>query len=323
MDARATPAPSSTSDWGSGFGAGGVLSLLLQSNVDGTVVAPASLSLDDSLDADGTIHLRTPGASVDLLRGCVSTDQGAVLAGKVLAGDIPGIFMATRVWPVAATTADLTGSHHATLFRFDGANAASGATTATFNGTGTATLPAGGVFNQNGVITTSTLASSLPYSVASDGLVTLTTTLGGIGFQGGLHPTREIGACAGSIGPGIRTLFVFVQNATAASDLTFAGDYCMVGLTYDFAAPAFRSFTGHLVSDGLAGGTVTGTTNVEGVIGSTGPTTLTYAVSLNGTLTVTTPDGTFSGGVSPSGDFAVLGGPTTPGSQPAIYVLVR
>ena len=323
MDARATPAATSTTDWGSGLAAAGVLSLLLESNVDGTVTAPASLSLDDSLDADGTVHLRTSGASVDLLRGCASADQGAVIAGKVLAGDIPGIFLATRTWPVPAVTADLTGGYHATLFRFDGSITASGATTATFNGTGNASLPAGGVFNQNGAITTSTLASNLLYSVAADGLVTLTAVLGGIGFQGGLHPTREIAACAGSIGPGIRTLLVCVQNATAADDTTFAGDYCIVGLAFDFTTPAFRSFTGHLVSDGLGGGTVQGTTNVEGVIGSTGPTTLTYAVSTNGTVTLTTPDGTFSGGVSQSGDFAVLGGPVTAGSQPAIYVLVR
>ena len=52
-----------------------------------------------------------------------------------------------------------------------------------------------------------------------------------------------------------------------------------------------------------------GTTNVEGVIGSTGPTTLTYAVPVSGALTVTTPDGTFAGGVSSSATSPCWAGP--------------
>jgi hypothetical protein len=159
--------------------------------------------------------------------------------------------------------------------------------------------------------------------VAANGGVDILLSLSGM-FEGALDPSREFVVCGGanasSDPPG---LMLLVRSATSASNATLSGDYFMVGLSYDFATPAMRSFGGGLAADGAGNALAQGTTNTEGTIGSTLPASLTYSVTADGTLTLVTPDGTFVGGVSPSGTYAVVGGPNTLGADPAIYVLVR
>jgi hypothetical protein len=48
-----------------------------------------------------------------------------------------------------------------------------------------------------------------------------------------------------------------------------------------------------------------------------------YTVSADGTLTLTTAGTTLIGGVSPTGDYAVLSGGTTAGSLPQLWFLIR
>ena len=84
-----------------------------------------------------------------------------------------------------------------------------------------------------------------------------------------------------------------------------------------------RSFTGVLSADGAGNATAQGTANVQGTIAPTLAASYTYVVALDGELRLTTPEGTLVGGISPSGDFAIVGGPDTDGADPATYLLVR
>ncbi len=323
MESEATPVADSTSLWGSGEADGLVLSLLLAANSNGVVSGPAPDALGIALDADGTIHLRDTATAEEVLRGFVAgADQSTIVAGGVRPGDIPRVLLATRAWSGTAAGSDLAGGYHGVLFRFDG-SAASGVLAATFDGVDSGSLPAGGVFNTDGTLSTSNFTSLVSYSVAPDGLVTLGAGFGATAFQGGLHTSRDLVVMAGSISSGFQGLFALVRNAAGATNGTFSGEYRMVGLVFDYTAPALRSFTGLLTSDGTGGATFEGTTNVEGAVGAAGAALASYSVAADGALDLAAPGGTLSGGVSSSGDFAVLGGPTTAGSAPAIYVLVR
>ena len=65
--------------------------------------------------------------------------------------------------------------------------------------------------------------------------------------------------------------------------------------------------------------------NVDGVVGPwpAAVTNDSYTVAADGTLSVTTAGTTLVGGVSPSGDYAVLAGGTTLGSLPQLWFMVR
>jgi hypothetical protein len=84
-----------------------------------------------------------------------------------------------------------------------------------------------------------------------------------------------------------------------------------------------RSFGGGLAAEGAGHATAQGTTNTEGTIAATLPVDHTSTVAADGALTLETPEGSFVGGVAPSGNLAVVGGPDTDGAPPAMYLLVR
>ena len=98
----------------------------------------------------------------------------------------------------------------------------------------------------------------------------------------------------------------------AASASTLSGNYHIGAFLADANAPPphFSSFTGTGSSDGVS--TVTtntgGTINIDGVVGPfpAAVTNDSYTVAADGTLSVTIAGTTLVGGVSPTGDYAVL-----------------
>jgi hypothetical protein len=279
-------------------------------------------ALDFTVSDDGDFALVDPAEDETILAGCVAEDGGAIAAGSVRDGEDPLVFLMTRQ-TTGATAADLSGAYRFTFFAFDG-SARSTSGVGSFDGAGSGVLSAGALVNVDGALDTATLASPLATSVGSNGSVSLTFALGGLVFQGGMDPSRELLLFGGSSTPGtLAGLLLFVKAATSASNATFQGDYCMVGFSFDFGTPAMRSFTGVLSADGAGNATAQGTANVQGTIAPTLAASYTYAVAPDGTLTLTTPEGALVGGISQSGDFAIVGGPNTGGADPAMYLLVR
>ena len=156
----------------------------------------------------------------------------------------------------------------------------------------------------------------------ADGLVTISTaawTLWGGAFAGG-DLVIVGGATTDTQAP---RSFAMVRPSTAASLATFSGTYAIVGLQYEVTSGAYTSLTGTATADGAGSLTVAFTENKEGTITMQPPDTVAYSVAPNGGLTVLTGGESFRGGVSPTGDYAVLGGTTTSGPVLGYFLLVR
>jgi hypothetical protein len=321
LEATGTPSNSCRSHWGSAEGSGSMLSFTTTRNLDGTVAGPFDEEYEPVVSPDGTFLLRDPSTDEPVLAGCLSLGGDVAVATAIRSGDLPRLLGMTRETGGAAA-GDLSGAYRFVFYTLQ-AEARSSSGTASFDGVDAGVLDAGAVVNVDGVLVSATLGSPFAYAVAATGRVTTSFVFAGT-FEGAIDPSREIallgGATATGDAPGV---LVFVKSATSASNATFSGDYCMVGLSFDFATPAMRSFGGGLVADGAGNATAQGTVNTEGTIAPTLPASATYAVATDGTLTLAMPEGTFVGGVSPSGDVAVVGGPNTGGADPATYLLVR
>lgn len=316
---KAEVPPTCTSLWGPATSDGLTLSLALATNVDGTVGVPVPDAFGLLVSSDGAFTLRK--AADFVWSGAVGADRSVVLAGDVRAGDAPGLLtLVRRTYPTVL--ADLAGSYRVAFFTLlTGGRCTVG--TATFDGAGAGLLLAGAVVHSNGSVSATGSSSPMTYAMSLDGEVDLTSSPGTV-FHGGLHVSRDLLVLGGSTlngpAPGI---FAFVKYATATGPDVFSGAYTMVGLAYGYGTPAMRSFAGEIVADGFGTATVQGTINIEGAVAPTPATSYTYAVSGNGALSVVTPEGTFVGGICQSGDFALLGGPTTVLADPALYLLVR
>jgi hypothetical protein len=323
-ETEASGTPLRASIWGSAEMNGG-FSMTITANSDTTILGPVTQdALDFSVSDDGDFLLVDPAEDDEtILAGCVAEDGNVIASASVRENATPLVFAMARTTN-GATAADLSGAYRYTFFAFDGSGRSSSGV-GSFDGAGSGGLNAGGaIVNVDGALDSISLASPLGYSVGSDGSVSLTVGLGSLPFSGGMDPSRELLLFGGSSAPGaLAGLLLFVKAATSASNATFQGDYCMVGFSFDFATPAMRSFTGVLSADGAGNATAQGTANVQGTIAPTLAASHTYSVAADGTLTLTTPEGTFVGGVSPSGDFAIVGGPDTDGADPGTYLLVR
>ncbi len=223
----------------------------------------------------------------------------------------------------------LTDTYHVSGFCSSAAGDVSFWGSTIFDGLGGANQ----TFSQN---TNGSLSGPFPsmpetYTVAADG--TTTYTLVSVApQQGGILLGGDLVVLTGSTtaAPAITCLVVLIRQSTAASASTLSGNY-HIGALFADAPPApppdFSSFTGTGSSDGV--GTLTtnvgGTINVDGVVTTWPPavTNESYTVSANGTLTLTTAGTTLVGGVSPTGDYAVVSGGTTMGSLPRLWFLVR
>lgn len=312
------------SSWGTITADGeGAMSGSLFGNIDGSLTGPSPTDgFTTRVEADNSFTWQVVSApGVDLLEGSIRPDGAAGLVGITAAGEPPGILAVARVAGTYGLTS-LNAPYHACGFAYDAPMTASRAYFGrmTFDGAG------GGEhsleLNQNGTVLMPLVPTPLTYTMAADGLVTISTsisTMWGGAFAGG-DLVLVGGSTTDTQAP---RSFAMVRPSTAASLATFSGTYAIVGLQYEVTSGEYTSLTGTATADGAGSLTVAFTENKEGTIATPAPDTVAYSVAPDGGLTVLTGGESFLGGVSPTGDYAVLGGATTSGPLLGYFVLVR
>ena len=164
----------------------------------------------------------------------------------------------------------------------------------------------------------------LTYAVAANGGVDWTFT-GAQTMTGWSTAEGELVVLAGgTMAADDPLLIVMVREGAGYSDASMEGPWFLLGLSQEVGPNSYTSFTGSLLSNGMGAADVQGIANNEGTIDWTMPENVSTSTTANGGLTLTTGGGeTWVGGISQSGRFGVLAGPTNAGSDPGIYVLLR
>lgn len=247
--------------------------------------------------------------------------SGAVLAlGSTQGGSEPGMWI-TALEGGTFSDASLNGAYHYCGFGFDPGSGADTGTTgiATFDGNGTVTLAA--TENREGI--PSSEGGSVGYSVGTDGSVTFDLAAPQ-SVRGGILAGGNLVVVAGlEFGPSYPIVLIFIPMSSNASPSLVSPEYFITGLEADISSGDYESITGLIVTDGKGGYTAHTTRNEEGVISGDPTTTGNYVLESDGRISITTPGGTYRGGLSPDGAFAVLGGPLTANDNPALFFLLR
>ena len=102
------------------------------------------------------------------------------------------------------------------------------------------------------------------------------------------------------------------------------GAYHVAGIEYDYHDNSYVSGTGTLQMDGAGGFTVEVVRNADGTPEAPVTDAGTYDVWLDGSLVIDTSSGDqYMGGTTPDGRFGMMGGGTSDGSNPLLYVFVK
>jgi hypothetical protein len=293
-------------------------------NIDGSLAAPVPMDgWTTRVEPDNSFAWQISSVpAVDVFAGGIRPDGSAGVLGTVEPGVRPGILVVSRVEGVYGLPL-LNDDYHACGFTYDAATF----TTVSYFGRMTFDGAGGGERllgrNANGTIGVALAPVALSYTVSLEGLVTIDAT--GLGhLRGGVFAGGDLVLVGGSTTDTERPVtFAMVQPSTAASLATFAGTYAIAGLQYSITSGGYQSVTGTGAADGVGALTVTFTENTEGTVVTQPPESVTYSVASDGRLTVTTGGGPLRGGVSPTGAYAVLAGPTVHGPTTGYYVLVR
>jgi hypothetical protein len=214
--------------------------------------------------------------------------------------------------------ASLSGAYHFSGFAVSFGSTFSYFGVITFDGIGSAALNLG--FNIEGAISPPA-PTTATYSVAADGQVTLTFT-GGDAYTGTILPDGGLALLGGStINGQAPAALALVPKTSGASNATLNGTYQLIGMERE--GSGFTSLTGSVVADGSGSLTATFTRNTDGVITTSGPDIVSYSIDADSTLRIDPAGEEFIGGVSPTGAYAILGGPTLTGTNPKFFVLMR
>jgi cysteine-rich repeat protein len=281
-----------------------------------------------SYTVDAARRMTWPGGGPFNVQGGIAADGSVATLSSIGALGWPVLSILVRRGGTF-DLASLNGTYHLSGFCSAGIVDVSLWGSATFDGLGGVNQ----TFTENG---NGSLIGPIPstpetYTVSADGTTTLTFG-SSITTQGGILPGGDLVVLTGSTvaAPVINCLFVLIRQSAAASASTLSGNY-HIGAFFADAPPApppnYSSFTGTGSSDGVNTLTtnVGGTINVDGAVGPFPPVVVNdaYAVSADGTLTLTTAGTTLVGAVSPTGAYAVVAGGTTAGSLPQLWFLVR
>lgn len=322
ISAIGLPAEDIESTWGHVVSDGaGKLLAATASNDNGSYTGPG---LEDDIPyeiaTDLSMIVRDP---TDLLHvmasGWINAAGTVALLGSTHPGDDPALWVTVKRQGTF-TAADLGGDwggcgwvmslpgHHgfAGPFSFDGVDSGSGAP----------------VHNNDGTVTPGGLVFT--YTVSDQNRVSLDIANLGT-FEGGIHPNGQAMVLAGCTTDNQPpAFFAFARKPTAPTLALLSGTYALTGIEHDPAAGTYRSSVGTAVSDGGGNLSVTMAENVEGVVAPGPAAAATYAFGATGYLTLVTDGGmTLDGVVSPDGTFAVMGGGTSAGASPMIYLLAR
>lgn len=257
------------------------------------IVATGGISADGSVAAEGGI---TPGYATGF---SMFLRKGAGLDDSVLSGTY---FFAAFGAQVAGVQ---TGSRWGRV-QLDGAGAGTIAINSNIEGV---IAPPGNL--------------DLTYSVAANGELTWQFT-GAQAMTGWCTGNGELAVLTGGLMAADDPLqIVMVREGAGFSDANLEGSWFLLGLSQAVGPNTYRSFTGSLVSNGMGVANVAGVSNEEGAITWTGEEMVGATLSGDGALTVTTGAETWSGGISESGRFGVLAGPTNAGTDPGMFILIR
>jgi len=279
-----------------------------------------------SYTVDAARRMTWPGGGPFNVQGGISIDGSVATLSSIGATGWPGLSILVR----RGGTFDL-GSLNDTYHLSGFCSSATADTslwgTVTFDGLGGANETLS--LNINGTIGGPVPNTAQIYTVAADGTTSYTFHPAHIATQGGILPGGDLVVLTGATVAGPPCLVVLIRQSAAASASTLSGNYHIGAFFADVGAPppSFSSFTGTSSSDGVNTLTtnVGGTIDVDGVVGPWPPlvTNDAYTVMTDGTLTLTTGGTTLVGGVSPTGDYAVVAGGTTTGSLPQLWFMVR
>lgn len=319
-----TPSMNLWTGWGTVTADGmGSLRLSTTSNRLGAVLGPGSDTFLYAIGADRSIGWRDAPADPDFFRGRISPDGRNVVLGEARTGPLTEPAMAVLLRQEGTySVASLDGAYHLAgwLHNVPATENSSHFGFATFNGAGTGTY-----FGPGNVEGALPAIGALPfsYTVAADG--TLQMDFGTWSWRGGVVAGGELVVVGGAIDDDdFPVLQAFVKEINFGSLAMLTGDYFLAGMEHDFTTPGFRSSTGTATADGLGGIQLTFTRNDEGTVTTSPTESMTYDVDLDGEVYLTTGAGEdYIGGITPSGDVVILGGPNTPGAEPGFFFLIR
>lgn len=324
--ATAVPTVSTESAWGviEADGLGGMTGSL-DGNVD-TALAPATPMVGWTTRVESDLSFAWQFATApgtDVFTGSIRADGKAGALTVTESGGRPGLLLVSRPGGVYGLPL-LNDVYHACGFAYHNTTgaAASYYGTMTFDGTG------GGErslrVNRDGMLAIPLIPLTLTYTLSAEGSVAIDD--GGLGaLRGGVFDGGDLVIVGGSAVPSRAPLILaMVQPSTTALQTLLHGTYAIAGIQRDVTTGDFFSQGGTAVADGAGTLTVTMTENREGVIVARPAEVVAYTVAPDGKLVVTPSGGEpFRGGVSPTGDYAVLGGADAAGADPGFYVLVR
>jgi len=288
-------------------------------NTDGTIDLLPELDYGYEIAADLTWRL--PDAvdpTLTRFKGAIAGSGDLVLAADLL-GSAPGIWTFIRRAGAIDSDDDLNGTYHFALLQKTPSAVAGMVGRMGFDGAGAITTQADWV-NLDG---TAVLGGSSvdTYAVRPDGDIIL--QFGSLSLTGRMLPNGELMILSGGAVAGEDpALLLLTPVSTTASTSLFVGEYALVYL--NASSNRFFAAFGVLDADGAGGvemeitfnGEVTGT-------GASPPFMLPYGVTPNGTVSFNATASELQGGISPSGDFFVLGGPVTSTPGPTIMVGMR
>ncbi|MDJ0522463.1 MAG: hypothetical protein QNJ90_10375 [Planctomycetota bacterium] len=302
-------------------GFGEVTGSTLSVNDGGSLFGPSALpGYDYTIKAGRRLGFLTASSP----RGGVSADGRVATLLPIADGTPPSPAILLRRTGTF-TLADLAGTYHAcAFFSFVGVDSAWFAGLVTFDAAGGATYSSG--INSNGVVTQP--SAPIPYgtaSVATDGTVTWAAPTPQVVWSGGMLAGGELIVFAGTTQAiDAQFLIVLIRQGTGLSNATWSGSYHFISIgAGNSPPPRYGAITGTATVDGAGSLAIAAETgNQDGTITPGGSLpSLPYLVGATGTLD--TVGGGNRGAVSPSGDFAMFAGGTTPLSGPTLWFFHR
>lgn len=296
-------------------GGGGLITGSIASNRNGVLTAPESiLGQTYALTPDGTLDVLGPFTG----RGRVS-GSGSI-AGLSLEGGEPGVFFLLRRPLTPMSNATLNGAFQLARFTV-GAQHVSTWGDVALDGFGN--LSASNLRENAEGVTAPAAPFSGTYNVAATGAVSV--SVDGSQYTGAVVEDGALTmVCGGDALGDTPAIWLLTRRAVSANNATLDGTYAIVGIEYSLGSAHYRSSEGILTADGAGSYDVTLTTNDNGVLLPTTPSSGAFGVFADGTLALTPAGGvTLIGAVTGDGRYAFLAGPDASTFGPVFYLLVR
>lgn len=263
------------------------------------------------------------GATEPLYQGGLRSDGHLGVLATLLPASSPGIALLLKRGGAAGASV-LQGDYHAVGWIHDqpaGGGSTTFVGTLRFDGQGAGS--AAGEKNDDGAL--SGVLLDVLYSVGTGGALTVELTEGSdtVPVEGQvLDGSRLAVAAGGTVDDTPPMLWCFLEQATYADAGLFAGEYHLV--TFLQNPLLYVCSYGTLVCDGLGNWQAIRRANQGGLVSDLAVESGTFAVGSDGTMRLDYENlFVLKGGITASGDCAVLGGPETKQASPQLWILIR